>query len=89
MIGIIPQHRVTIDFIKRELRSNGTGSRHRTGFLCLSKLREPTRHAAVCPHTDGIHPIPADVFVRLVLSPVRRAGAVVSRRSRYPIPHKT
>jgi hypothetical protein len=38
-----------------------------------------TRRAAVCTHTDRIHPIPIDVFVRLVLSPIRQAEAVVSR----------
>jgi hypothetical protein len=26
----------------------------------------------VCTHTDCIHPIPVDVFVRLVLSPIQR-----------------
>jgi hypothetical protein len=48
-----------------------------------------TRPAAVCTHTDRIHPIPINIFVRLVLSRVRRAEAVVSRRSWYLILHKT
>jgi hypothetical protein len=54
-----------------------------------SLVHEGTRRAAVCTHTDRIHPIPIDVFVRLVLSPIRRAEAVISRRSRYLILHKT
>jgi hypothetical protein len=37
-----------------------------------------TRRAAVCIHTDRIHPISIDIFVRLVLPPIRRAEAVVS-----------
>jgi hypothetical protein len=37
------------------------------------------------PHT----PILIDVFVRQVLSPLRRAEAVISRRSRYLTHHKT
>jgi hypothetical protein len=48
-----------------------------------------TGRAAVCTHTDRIHPIPIDVVVRLVLSPIRRAEAVVSRRPRYLILYKT
>jgi hypothetical protein len=49
---------------------------------------DPER-AAVCTHTDRMHPIPIDVFVRLVLSLIRRAEAVVSRRSPSMILHKT
>jgi hypothetical protein len=48
-----------------------------------------TRCAAVCNHIDRIHPIPIDVFVRPVMSPIRRGEAVVSRRSRCLILHKT
>jgi hypothetical protein len=47
------------------------------------------RRAAVCTHTDCIHRIPIDIFSRLVLSPIRGAEAVVSRRSWYLILHKT
>jgi hypothetical protein len=36
----------------------------------LLGLRHQTRRAAVCTHTDHIHPIPIDVFVRFVLSPI-------------------
>jgi hypothetical protein len=40
-------------------------------FLCS------TRRAALYTHTHRIHPIPIDVFVRLVMSRIRRAEAVV------------
>jgi hypothetical protein len=59
------------------------------GKLGADQILKGTKRGAVCTHTDGIHPIPIDVFGRFVLSPIRRVKAVVSRQSRYLILHKT